>query len=286
MARGAILAAGAVALAILAFVCLPRHLSLPTPISPLATATFHARLDGGTLTLRGSLPTEAVKNQILTRTQELYGQARVRIVDQLSIDPNVGTAPWLTTVPAVLPLLGRMSEHGSVIIDGHSLVLSGRVESERTKAALLNDAAPLIASGLELENHVLVAPISPTSSALQAKLNDVLKQSSIAFESNSTKISPRGRATLEKLIPLLRREPKTAIEIAGHTDGYGAADYNIRLSRQRAEAVRQYFISRGLTNQFTAVGYGATQPQSFDKTKTGLQRNRRIELRVKGSADL
>jgi OmpA-OmpF porin, OOP family len=117
-------------------------------------------------------------------------------------------------------------------------------------------------------------------------LDNVLKQSGIAFESNSAKISPRGSATLEKLIPLLRREPKTAVEIAGHTDSYGAFDYNIQLSRRRAEAVRQYFVSRGLANRFTALGYGATQPLSSDKTKAGLHRNRRIELRVKGSADL
>jgi OmpA-OmpF porin, OOP family len=286
MARGAILAAGAVALAILAFVCLPRHLSLPAPSSPLAAATLHARLEGGTLTLRGSLPTEAAKTQILARAQELYGQGRVRIVDQLVIDPDVGTAPWLTAIPAILPILSRMSEHGSVIIDGHSFVLSGRVESERMKVALLNETAPLTASGLELENHVLVMPHASASPSLQTKLNDVLKQSGIAFDSNSATISPRGRATLDKLIPLLRREPKAVIEIAGHTDGYGAFDYNIQLSRRRAEAVRQYFTSRGLTNRFTAVGYGATQPLSSDKTKTGLHRNRRIELRVKGSADL
>lgn len=286
MARGAILAAGAVALAILAFVCLPRHLSLPVPSRPLAAATLYARMEGGTLTLRGSLPTEAAKAQILTRAQELYGQGRSRIIDQLVIDPNVGAAPWLTAVPGILPILSRMNEHGSVIIDGHSYVLSGRVESERMKAALLNEAAPLTASGLELENHVLVAPLASASPSLQAKLNDVLKQSGIGFESNSVTITPRGRATLEKLVPLLRREPKTAVEIAGHTDGYGAFDYNIQLSRRRAEAVRQYFISRGLTNRFTAVGYGATQPLSSDKTKAGLSRNRRIELRVKGSTDL
>jgi OOP family OmpA-OmpF porin len=286
MARGAILAGGVVALTLLALVCLPRHLPSPTPSSPLAAATLYARLEAGTLTLRGSLPSEAAKNKIVTRAQELYDQKRVRIVDQIVIDPNAGTAPWLAAVPAILPILGRMNEHGSVIIDGHSLVLSGRVDTERTKVSLLNEAAPLIAAGLELENHVLVSPPASFSSSLQSKLDNVLKQSAIAFESNSAKITPRGRATLEKVLPLLRREPKAAIEIGGHTDGYGAADYNVQLSRHRAEAVRQYLISRGVTNRLTAVGYGATQPLSSDKTKTGLRNNRRIELRVKGSTDL
>jgi outer membrane protein OmpA-like peptidoglycan-associated protein len=50
--------------------------------------------------------------------------------------------------------------------------------------------------------------------------------------------------------------------------------------------VRDYFISHGLTNKFTAVGYGASRPLSVAQTRTGLQHNRRIELRVKGVGDL
>jgi OOP family OmpA-OmpF porin len=97
---------------------------------------------------------------------------------------------------------------------------------------------------------------------------------------------PRGRATLDQLITLLRRASHTAIEIGGHTDKYGEPDYNLELSRHRAEAVRHYFISHGLTNQFTAVGYGASRPLSVAQTRAGLQQNRRIELRVKGVGDL
>jgi OOP family OmpA-OmpF porin len=117
-------------------------------------------------------------------------------------------------------------------------------------------------------------------------LNEILSHDSIEFESNSTTMLPRGRATLGQLIALLRRAPQKAIEIGGHTDKYGAPDYNLQLSRRRAEAVRDYFISRGLTNQFTAVGYGASRPLSVAETRAGFQHNRRIELRVKGVGDL
>jgi outer membrane protein OmpA-like peptidoglycan-associated protein len=49
--------------------------------------------------------------------------------------------------------------------------------------------------------------------------------------------------------------------------------------------VRHYFVSHGLTNQFTAVGYGASRPLSVAQTRAGLQHDRRIELRVKGVSD-
>ena len=286
MMRAAILAAGAVALGLLAIVCLPRHLTPLTISMPLTPATFHARLEYGTLTLRGSLPNETSKAAIIQRAQQLYGAAPGRVVDQLTVDPRVGAAPWADTVPMVLPIFGHMTERGSIIIDGHSIVLSGRVDNDRAKATVLRDIAPLTQTGLKLEDHILAAPLQTPSLSLQKKLNEILSHAAIEFESNTSTITPRGRATLDQLITLLHRAPHTAIEIGGHTDKYGEPGYNLELSRRRAETVRQYFINHGLTNRFTAIGYGASRPLSVAQTRAGLQHNRRIELRVKGRSDL
>lgn len=286
MMRRAILGAGAIALTFIAAVCIPRHLPTSTASSALTPASFHARIEKGTLTLRGSLPSEAVKTTILQRAHELYGATPDRVVDELAVDPSVGPAAWVDNVPKILPILGRMVERGSVIIDGRSLVLSGRVDSDRAKAAMLQDVAPLMQTGLKLEDHILAAQLTAPSPTLQKKLDETLTQGSIEFESNATTMLPRSRATLDQLITILRRAPNTAIEIGGHTDKYGAPDYNLQLSRRRAEAVRRYFISHGLTNQFTAVGYGDSRPLSVAQTRAGLQRNRRIELRIKGTGDL
>jgi OOP family OmpA-OmpF porin len=286
MMRRAILGAGAVALALLAVVCIPRHLPTTPASMPLTPASFHARLEQGTLTLRGSLPSETSKAAILQRAQELYGATPGRIVDELAVDPRVGPAAWAGDVPKILPILGHMTERASIIIDGRTIVLSGQVNTDRAKASLLRDIAPLTQTGLELEDHILAAPLPPPTSPLQKKLNEILSHASIEFESNTTTMPPRARATLDQLIALLRRAPHTAIEIGGHTDKYGEPGYNLQLSRRRAEVVRDYFISHGLTNQFTAVGYGASRPLSVAQTRTGLQRDRRIELRVKGVGDL
>jgi OmpA-OmpF porin, OOP family len=278
MKRRAILGAGAVALALLAAICIPRHLPTSTASSTLTPAAFQARLEQGTLTLRGSLPSETIKTAIVQRAQELYGVTLNRVVNQLVVDPGVGSASWADDVPKVLSILGHMRERGSIIIDGRSIVLSGLVDDDRAKAIVLRDIAPLTRTGLELEDHIL-ANHSPS---LQKKLNEIISHGSIEFESNTTTILPRGRDTLDRLIPLLRRTPHIAIEIGGHTDKYGEPDYNLELSRRRAEAVRHYFVSHGLTNPFTAVGYGASQPLAVAQARAGLQHNRRIELRVKG----
>lgn len=329
MKRAAIVTAGIVALGLLAALCLPRHMPLSTASGPAIPANFHARIEYGMLILRGSLPNEASKAAILQRARELYGITPGSVVDELAVDPRMGSVSWADEISQVLPVLGYMTEQGSIIIDGHMIVVSGKVDGARTKATVLRDIAPLMQAGLELEDRIRTGPSSSspthkipspklslpstrtltatppkapplrvipssaspplaelTSASLQSKLNEILARASIEFESNTTTMPPRSLATLDKLIDQLRHAPSAAIEISGHTDKYGEPDYNVQLSRRRAEAVRRYFISHGLTNRFTTVGYGATRPLSAAENRAGLQRNRRIELRVKGNADL
>jgi OmpA-OmpF porin, OOP family len=286
MGRRIILGAGAFAVTLLALVCIPRHLPSSNASVPLVPANFHARLEQHELTLRGSLPDKATHDRIVERAHSLYDRAQVRIVDQLTVDQRIAPASWLTTVPSILPVLGDMKGRGSVIIDGHYLVLSGRVQTDQIKGVILRSVTPVTATGLELEDHLLAATPPVTRVSLQTRLNEVLSRNQLDFESNEATLTPRGQATLDRLIPLLQRSPRASVEIGGHTDGFGAPDYNRELSRRRAETVRQYFIKHGLTNRFTVVGYGASKPRSAEKTQNGFRRNRRIELRVQEQGDL
>ena len=324
MKRVVILAAGVAALALLAALCLPRHIPPSTTSGPATTANFHARVEYGMLILRGSLPSERSKSAILQRALELYGTTPGNVVDELAVDPSVGPAAWADNVSQVLPVLGHMTERGSIIIDGRTIVVSGQVDGDRAKTTVLRDITPLMQRGLELDDRILTGPSSPgpsprappsvthslaaqsqkapslkaaasltvpsleeaLPSSLQTKLNEILSRSSIEFESNTTAMTPRSLATLDQLIDQIRHAPRIAIEIGGHTDKYGEPDYNVQLSRRRGEAVRRSFITHGLTNQFTAVGYGASRPLSVAENRAGLQRNRRIELRVEEQPDL
>jgi OOP family OmpA-OmpF porin len=99
-------------------------------------------------------------------------------------------------------------------------------------------------------------------------------------------MTPNSLATLDQLVAQLQHSPYTDIEIGGHTDKYGEPEYNRQLSQRRADAVRRYFAKQGLPKQFTAVGYGASQPLSVSEKRASLQRNRRIELRVEGQPEL
>src|SRR5207247_9505064 len=64
---------------------------------------------------------------------------------------------WADNVSQVLPVLAHMTERGSIIIDGRTIVVSGQVDGNRAKATVLRDIAPLTQAGLELEDRIMAA---------------------------------------------------------------------------------------------------------------------------------
>ena len=105
-------------------------------------------------------------------------------------------------------------------------------------------------------------------------------------------LNPKGKYDLDNLAAQLKQfDQLNSVKITGHTDYLGADAYNLRLSEQRAQTVRQYFISQGLpANKVYAVGMGESQPVK-QCASTGnrsaliacLQPNRRVEVEVDGS---
>ena len=115
-------------------------------------------------------------------------------------------------------------------------------------------------------------------------MNEILARSSIEFESKRSTITPSSLATLDQLIVELRQSPCTAIEIGGHTDKYGEPEYNLRLSRRRAEAVQRYFTitadqavhHRRLWRLTTVVGVEETRgPPTQPANRTAIERTAR-----------
>ena len=281
-----ILAGGACAFTLLALLCIPRHLPSSVLAPSLVPASFHARLEGHRLTLRGSLPDAASHDHILAEARSLYDRSDLRIVDELTVDSQIARAEWLNLLPSILPVFGEMNGRGSVMIDGRFLVLTGHVPTTRAKETILRTASQMTSIGIELEDHLLADQPATAQPTLQTKLNEILSRNPIEFESNHTAITSLGRTALDRLIPVLRQFPHASIEIGGHTDGYGAPEYNRELSRQRAETVRQYLINHGLPQRFTAIGYGDSQPLSTQRNRAALRRNRRIEMHVQNEGAL
>ena len=108
----------------------------------------------------------------------------------------------------------------------------------------------------------------------------VIRLKAMEFPSGKHFIMPSNYALLSKVQRAIRACGEPNVTIEGHTDSTGSEKFNIRLSEERAEAVRSYFVANGTlpAERVKAVGYGSKRPLASNTTAKGRAINRRIDL--------
>ena len=103
----------------------------------------------------------------------------------------------------------------------------------------------------------------------------------VTFQASAAKLTSEGQRTLDDVVAMFNGQKNFKLEIAGHTDSVGSEAFNTLLSQQRADAVRNYLIEKGVpADRLTAVGYGASEPVGDNGTEQGRAANRRVEFRI------
>jgi OmpA-OmpF porin, OOP family len=271
MTRKITLGLAIAAFVLLCILCVWRHLpAFPPP-------TFSASLEQGSVVLRGVLPDLATKARVLEHATIVYGIYK----DELQVLPGTGVAPWLASLPSLLPPLRTVMRTGGIRIAGDSIVVTGEVPVEEAKAMVLSALFPARASGLKVVDRLEVMKELPAGDALQFRLDGAITGKTVEFETGSDQLTERGRALLDTVGILLSRAPEVSVEIGGHTDARGVAGINEGLSLARANATKRYLVSRGIAGtRLRAVGYAAEKPVGDNSTADGMARNRRIEFTV------
>lgn len=144
---------------------------------------------------------------------------------------------------------------------------ASEIELARREAQLASEAADSLRRRLEL------LELRETDRGVVVTLGDVL------FESGQTELQPNARGNLEDVVDLLQTEPDRRIRIEGHTDSTGPATVNMRISQQRAEAVRDELAAMGVdVDRIQAVGMGEEFPIASNETEDGRRQNRRVDV--------
>ncbi len=109
----------------------------------------------------------------------------------------------------------------------------------------------------------------------------VLGENSVRFDTNKSSLTSTAKQNLDKLVNVFNEYPDTNIQIFGYTDSTGAVDYNLKLSEQRAQSVKNYLSSKGLSSsRFTTIGRGVEDPIATNETAEGRSENRRVEFAI------
>ena len=107
------------------------------------------------------------------------------------------------------------------------------------------------------------------------------ENSGVYFATNKYDINSAPQETLNGLARVMQEYPQTNVLVVGHTDSTGSADYNMTLSKNRAQAVTNYLVTQGIASgRFTTQWYGEEQPKYTNDTAEGRSKNRRVTLAI------
>ena len=103
----------------------------------------------------------------------------------------------------------------------------------------------------------------------------------VFFDTGLSTLKPESYKALNDLVEVMKFKSTFIIEIAGHTDNTGTVEINLKLSQDRANAVRNYLLKKGIAaNRVTAKGYGDTETVADNTTSEGKANTRRTEVRI------
>jgi outer membrane protein OmpA-like peptidoglycan-associated protein len=180
---------------------------------------------------------------------------------------------------------------------------AAQAEAQRQQAAALAQqqaaqaaaaAAQQAANQAEQQRQEAVRQKEEMRARLLAQLNQVLQTRDTArglvvsmpdvlFDFNKYTLKPEARERLARISGIVLAYPDLKLQVEGYTDSIGSAEYNQTLSDKRAEAVRDYIVTSGVSmNNVVARGMGKADPVADNSTAAGRQLNRRVEMIVSG----
>jgi OOP family OmpA-OmpF porin len=267
---------------------------MPTPRVPEAPALL-PRLtltnDNGVVRYSGAVHDEESRSAIISALKAVYGPGNIQ--GDIAVDLNRGAAPWLVNLRTALETLKVPGVQAA--FDGNSVSIGGTInDADRDRIAdslrsslggglvfgTLADRAAGIASNANTTVLGALSGLRPGFSA--ADLTGILNQSIINFPTAGSEVPPPALALLQNAATQIKQLPAgTVLEISGHTDNTGDPAANVKLSQERADAVRNALIQAGVDPaKLVAKGYGGANPIASNDLPEGRFRNRRIEYRV------
>lgn len=128
------------------------------------------------------------------------------------------------------------------------------------------------ANYIEIKKDLYLVPI---------EVGQIIRLNNIFFDFGNANLRKESFPELDRVVKALKDNPKLEIEMSGHTDNVGPAEANLKLSNERADAVKKYLVAKQINEKrIISKGYGETKPVASNETDEGRQRNRRVEFTI------
>lgn len=262
---------------------------LPQPVQANAEGppAFAALLDeDGQVELSGR-----IADALMNATAENFARARFgsdAVTMTTRITDDVLPAGWSVRVLAGIEVLSMLAQ-GRVDMTPDTLVVQGvtgdQAARDTISRLLIEKLGPTADFSIDVTYDEALDPIAglPTPQECVARIGAVTAATKITFDPGSATISADALPAIDQIAEILRLCANLSLRIAGHTDSQGRDETNLRLSRQRADAVLDALRARRVpVGSFEAAGFGESTPIADNTTEAGREANRRIAFGLIG----
>lgn len=234
---------------------------------------------------------ETLQTNVMDALTSAFGdeanKCRADVDDNFAVD-----MPAAAQLATILPIVKNVP-NASMVIKGNNITVNAPDAAALDQlVADLQAAAPAMtvqAEGPldlqgEIDDSLAAADVAMSNLGNNPDPRDVARALSlqvINFEVDEAFIPEANKAFLDRAAKIMTEVPDLNLMIIGHTDKQASNDYNMQLSRERAESVKEYLVSQGIdANKLSTKGMGETDPIADNSTEQGRFRNRRIEFAV------
>lgn len=204
-------------------------------------------------------PVVIIKGKVLDKKTNLPLQAEILYTDLLT-GKSMGTASSN----------GETGDYSIALPIG--LYYSYLAKSNKYLTVSENVDAREIGETSIIEKNLYLVPL---------EVGQIIRLNNIFFDFGKATLRPESYIELDEVVNVLKNNSKMEIEMSGHTDNVGSEDANLKLSEDRAKAVKDYIVSKGISeNRIISKGYGKSKPITSNDTDEGRQLNRRVEFTI------
>ncbi|OLF37018.1 MULTISPECIES: OmpA family protein [unclassified Psychrobacter] len=240
---------------------------------------------------------ETLQTTVMNAMSSTFGNEADKC--RADVDDNFATdMPAAAQLASILPII-KSVPNASMIIKGDEIVVNSADADVLDKLVSdLQAAAPAMtirAEGpldlqSEIDNSLVAAEAAVDNLGENPDPRDVARALSIQvinFELDKAVIPEVNKPFLDRAANIIQEVPNIELVIIGHTDNLASDAYNMELSRDRAESVKEYLVSKGVdASKLTTKGMGESDPIADNSTEQGRFRNRRIEFSVNDEATI
>jgi outer membrane protein OmpA-like peptidoglycan-associated protein len=173
---------------------------------------------------------------------------------------------------------------GQVVAEGDYIVIFSATNLNDLSAQTEPQTVTLKVPKLEMAKEILKeSPVEVTEEERGLVMNI---KSAVLFDFDKYNLKTEALEVMPDVAKVINMYPENKVNVEGHTDATGAAEYNQKLSERRAKSVSNYLEEHGVaSDRLTVIGYGKTRPIASNRTRQGRALNRRVEIIIMKNED-